>query len=179
MFPAKLERTLDNSVTRLTDWKSQEKILIISVDDIFNLTMNHEDYISSTCTIRETFLFILEKKKLYVYSIAKNSDKTTRCFSNYTECILNDTPPPIQCPPGYAAIRDVSTCGSTTEVFSYQFVLPCNNWHTCAQKVYGKTHGCSSRTRQLIRYTAIECEESKLITSFDYYTVQSFHETFQ
>lgn len=136
--------------------------------------MNHQNYISSACAIRETFIFILDKKKLYIYSIAKNSDKTTHCFSNYTECLLHDTPPPMQCPPGYADIRNVSACGSTTEVFSYQFVLPCNNWHTCAQRVYGKTHGCSSRSRQLIRYIARDCEQSKLIPSFDYSKITLF-----
>lgn len=108
------------------------------------------------------FAYVLAKKKLYLYSIAEQSTKTTLCFSNYTECIQFNLPPLEQCPSGYSSNREVSTCGNTTEVFSYRFTLPCTNWHTCAQRIYSQTTGCVNQNQQLIRYIARECEEGKL-----------------
>ena len=111
----------------------------------------------------DSFVYLSEEKKIYLYSIAEKPDKTTICFSNYTECIQFNLPTPPRCLSGYSAIREMSTCGNTTEVFSNRFTLPCVNWHTCAQKIYSQTPGCVNRKKQLIRYFARECEEGKCI----------------
>ena len=110
------------------------------------------------CATQAPFIYFLEQKELFLYSIAEESQGRSFCFANYTDCIQRKISAPQQCPYGFLEVSEVSTCGNTTEPFSYRHTLPCTSWHTCAQKVYSRTSGCIN---QFMRYIARKCVESE------------------
>ena len=113
---------------------------------------------TALCATHRLFTYFIERKELFLYSIAEESKGRSVCFANYTDCIQHNIPAPQQCPFGFSETSEVSTCGNTTEVFSYRHTLQCISWHTCAQKVYSHTSGC---VNQFIRYIARKCVESE------------------
>lgn len=95
------------------------------------------------------------------YAKVPGSRHSARCFFDVSYCPyyrIDDASVP-KCPIGYVETGLTQRCTNCSQALGTNFVCPCTDWATCAQRTYGNFYGCHPN-RSFMKFKIRECTKS-------------------